>query len=140
MRAHGRHHLRPRTRRGLHLSSVLSSLGVLTAVIVAALVLVSAAAASGICNNFGGTICCGAQSWGSFDHTSIASWTGTNGLHYYARRSTDQGVLTFNDFVYGGGSLFKDFETPDYFRSTGIYRGGDPLSNYAVTDWTDSSC
>jgi hypothetical protein len=117
--------------------SVFATLG---AAVVTALVLVSAAAASTICNNFGGTICCGSQSWGSFSHTSIASWYGTPGLHYYARRRTDQFVLTYNEYVYNGGSLFKDFQTPDYLRGTGLYRSGAAIVDYAVSDATNSSC
>lgn len=105
----------------------------------AALAFAGPALASTICNNFGGTICCGNQSWGSFSNTQYASWSGDAGKYYYARRRDTNFTLTFNQYMTNGGYLFKDFGS-DYFRGTGLYREETPLMNYAVTDATDHTC
>jgi hypothetical protein len=109
------------------------------AAISAGLVFAGAASAATICNNFGGTICCGNQSWGSFTHTNAASWSGDAGKRYYARRRDDQFNLTFNLLMPNGGPLFRDFGTVA-FRGTGLYRGEQPLMNYAVSDSTTTTC
>lgn len=111
---------------------------VLFAATSVSLVLVGAASAT-ICNNFGGTICCGSQSWGSFTHTNSASWYGDPGKRYYARRRDINFTLTFNLLMPNGGSLFRDFGTVA-FRGTGLYRGEQPIMNYSVSDATTTSC
>jgi hypothetical protein len=107
-------------------------LAVAIAVLGASLIIVGAASAT-ICNNFGGTICCGNQSWGSFTNTNAASWSGDAGKRYYARRRDTNFNLTFNQLMPNGGSLFKHFGVVN-FRGTGLYRGEQPLMNYAVSD------
>ena len=108
-------------------------------VIAGFLLSAGAALASTICDNFGGTICCGTQDWGAFNSTRYASWTGDAGKYYYARRRDLSFTLTFNQYMTNGGYLFKDFGT-DNERGTGMYREETPLMTYAVTDATDNSC
>jgi hypothetical protein len=81
----------------------------------------AAVASATVCNNFGGTICCGNQSWGSFTHTNAASWFGDPGKRYYARRRDLNFNLTFNQLMPNGGSLFRDFGAVN-LRGTGLYR------------------
>lgn len=76
---------------------------------------------------------------GSFRNTNSASWFGDPGKRYYARRRNINFVLTFNMLMPNGGSLFRDFGTV-VLRGTGLYRGEQPIMNFAVTDATTTSC
>lgn len=91
------------------------------------------------CGSANGTICCDNQSWLAFRYISYSSWSGTSGLHYYARRRNDSFELTYNHYQYNGGNWFFD-NGSDVWRGTGIYRAGQPQMEYAMSQASRGSC
>jgi hypothetical protein len=99
----------------------------------------SVAAADVACGNTGGTICCGSQVWLPIRNVAVSYWYDDPGLHYYARRQDSSSTLTYNYYVYNGGNWNFD-NGVDVYRGTGIYRGGSPLANFAISQASHTSC
>jgi hypothetical protein len=92
-----------------------------------------------LCANTGGTICCGSQTWLPIFNVAVSYWTGDAGKHYYARRQDSSGTLTYNQYVYNGGNWNFDNGT-DVPRGTGMYRGEQPLMNFAESESSHTHC
>jgi hypothetical protein len=117
-------------------------LRVLVAAVAASSLLVSAGVASAdvACGNTGGTICCGSQVWLPIRNVAVSYWSGFPlGLHYYARRQNSSGELTYNHYQYNGGNWSFD-NGVDVYRGTGIYRGGQPYQDFAISQVSHTSC
>jgi hypothetical protein len=122
-----------RTMLVKRLSALLAAAG---AVLVFSVTVASADVA---CGNTGGTICCGSQVWLPIRNVAVSYWYDDPGYHYYARRQDSNGMLTYNYSVYNGGNWNFD-NGVDVYRGTGIYRGGQPLANFAISQASHTSC
>jgi len=123
-------------------ATLVGRLRVLVAAAAASSLLVSAGVASAdvACGNAGGTICCGSQAWLPFRNVAVSYWSGFPlGLHYYARRRNTDFELTYNHYQYNGGNWNFD-NGVDVVRGTGIYRGGQPHQDYAISQVSHTSC
>ena len=117
-------------------------LRVLVAAVAASSLLASAGVASAdvACGNTGGTICCGSQVWLPIRNVAVSYWSAYPlGLHYYARRQNSSGELTYNHYQYNGGNWSFD-NGVDMYRGTGIYRGGQPPQDFAISQVSHTSC